>query len=887
MTLYKRITLGVIALAAIVLVVGVLAVSHLELRQHKERIEQLVLEKTGRQLQINGSVNLQVFPWPGLSVQDVIMGNAAEFTDAEFATVQSSEFQVEVLPLLVGDIKIKSVSLQGLSLKLQRDTDGKTNWDDLMATTAVVATETDSDVVQEVEAGAPVIAALSAGGVKVSDANVSYVDERDASYITLNELNLSTGSVVLSEPFAFESDFALTNSAGSGTRSEVSANGEIALDLANNIYQLQRLKVSTVNSGSTLPIDPLAISFNGELVADLNAQTVDIEVSDGMLSGVPVSGEFHAVGLQENARLFGMLNSGEFDASSVIQQHSPTASALIAPELFKRSSVSARFERSEDALLIQDVKVSVSDVEVTGDFQIANLSNSGVLSGQLQSNSFDPTPWVDSIGLAMPGANVMRTAQVSAAVRQSGQLLAFNQLEIQLDESMISGDIELSDINADNPPITYALFVDKIDIDRYLGADSQIDSNGVSTNGARTNSARTNSARTNSVRTNSVKAQALQADEDKAAQLIPVDWLRKLDLEGEIVFEQVSLAGMQAQNAVVPVMAREGRIEIKEAKADMYAGSFFSTISLDVQSDEPLLTATGNLNGLKAEPLLQDALSKGALLTGIANLSVDVLSRGSQWSQLIEGANGALSLRITDGFLSGIDIASELRRAGRLLSIGDSSQDPVSQDLDKVALQSVLSVTDFSELSLSAVIADGVLQSDDLVFNSPNLQLSGEGGVNLGSRMMDYLLHVMVTDSAELEDDETLQRLAGVELTLPVRGPYDDLSEDLTRLLANAFESDLINEIKLRIDDWPTSSQAGASQEQEREVEALIESEKEALRLRLEKEQEAATVAREKKQKLALSEEERLQQLEIDKEALKEKLHNNLKKSLGELLDEN
>jgi len=871
MTLYKRITLGVIALAAIVLVVGVLAVSHLELRQHKERIEQLVLEKTGRQLQINGSVNLQVFPWPGLSVQDVIMGNAAEFTDAEFATVQSSEFQVEVLPLLVGDIKIKSVSLQGLSLKLQRDTDGKTNWDDLMATTAVVATETDSDVVQEVEAGAPVIAALSAGGVKVSDANVSYVDERDASYITLNELNLSTGSVVLSEPFAFESDFALTNSAGSGTRSEVSANGEIALDLANNIYQLQRLKVSTVNSGSTLPVDPLAISFNGELVADLNAQTVDIEVSDGMLSGVPVSGEFHAVGLQENARLFGMLNSGEFDASTVIQQHSPTASALIAPELFKQSSVSARFERSEDALLIQDVKVSVSDVEVTGDFQIANLSNSGVLSGQLQSNSFDPTPWVDSIGLAMPGANVMRTAQVSAAVRQSGQLLAFNQLEIQLDESMISGDIELSDINADNPPITYALFVDKIDIDRYLGADSQIDSNGVSTNGARTNS-----ARTNSVRTNSVRAQALQAGEDKAAQLIPVDWLRKLDLEGEIVFEQVSLAGMQAQNAVVPVMAREGRIEIKEAKADMYAGSFFSTISLDVQSDEPLLTATGNLNGLKAEPLLQDALSKGALLTGIANLSVDVLSRGSQWSQLIEGANGALSLRITDGFLSGIDIASELRRAGRLLSIGDSSQDPVSQDLDKVALQSALSVTDFSELSLSAVIADGVLQSDDLVFNSPNLQLSGEGGVNLGSRMMDYLLHVMVTDSAELEDDETLQRLAGVELTLPVRGPYDDLSEDLTRLLANAFESDLINEIKLRIDDWPTSSQAGASQEQEREVEALIESEKEALRLRLEKEQEAATVAREKKQKLA-----------IDKEALKEKLHNNLKKGLGELLDEN
>jgi len=322
MTLYKRITLGVIALVAVV-VVGALAVSHLELTQYEERIEQLVLEKTGRKLQINGSVNLQVLPWPGLSVEDAVMGNAAEFTDAEFATVQSGEFQFEVLPLLVGDIKIKSVNLQGLSLKLQRDADGKTNWDDLMATTAVVATETDSDVVQEVEAGAPVIAALSAGSVKVSDANVSYVDERDASYIALNELNLSTGTVVLSEPFAFDSDFALTNSAGSGMRSEVSASGEIALDFANNVYRLQKLKLDTVNSGSTLPLDPLPVSMNGELVADLNAQTVDIVVADGILSGVPVSGEFHAVGLQENAQLTGMLTSGEFDASALIQQRIP------------------------------------------------------------------------------------------------------------------------------------------------------------------------------------------------------------------------------------------------------------------------------------------------------------------------------------------------------------------------------------------------------------------------------------------------------------------------------------------------------------------------------------------------------------------------------------
>ena len=869
MTLRKRITLGVIALVAIVLVVGAAAVSQLELKQQKDRIEQFVFEKTGRHLQINGSVNMQVVPWPGLSMRDVVMGNASEFDDAEFARVSSSELQLEVLPLLVGSVKIKSVTLQGLSLKLQRAADGKTNWDDLMATTSVVAAETDSDVVQEVEAGAPVIAALAAGGVKVRDANISYVDERDSSYFTLNDLNLDTDTVVLLEPFAFESDFALTSSAGSGLRSEVTAKGDIALDLANNIYQLQQLALSTLNTGSTLPLDPLPVSFNGELVADLNAQTVDLIVSDGTLSGVPVVGEFNAVGLLEDTRLTGVLTSGEFDASTVIQQINPTASEFFSPELFQNSSVSARFEKSQDSLLIQNVRVSVSDVELTGDFQIANLSSSGVLSGQLQSNGFDPAPWLQSVGLTIPNEGAMQTAQLSAAVRQSGQLLAFNQLEIQLDDSKISGDIEVSDINADNLPITYALFVDKFAIDGYLDATTQSISD-------------------------SVSPRPLPATEDEAHGRIPIEWLRTLDLEGEVTFEQMTLGDIQIQNAIVPVVARQGKIEIQQAKADLYAGTFFSSASLDVQSDEPLLTLTGNLNGLKAEPLLQDALHKDAPLTGIAHLSIDVLSRGELWSQLLEHANGAVSLSVTDGRLSGINIASELRRAGRLLTLGDAPGDALvvgsqyieSHDLDKAALQGVSSVTDFNELSLSAVIADGVLQSDDLVFNSPNLRLSGEGGVNLRTHMVDYLLHMMVTDSAELASDELLQRLAGVELTLPVRGPFNDLSEDLTGLLVKAFESDLIGEIKSRFDGFPTASREGDSQE--REVTELVESEKEALRQRLEKEQQEATAAtREKKQDSQLGEETRERQIELDKDALKEKLQNNLKKDLNELLGEN
>ena len=168
MTPLKRIIPGVIALVAIILVVCVFAVQHIDLSRYKHRIEQLVLDKSGRQMQINGPVNASVFPWMGVRLQDVTLGNVSDFSDVEFASALSSEIQLEFLSFLTGNLSVKSLKLQGLSLNLRRNTEGKTNWDDLLSNTTVVETESDGDVVQEVEAGAPVAAALSVGGLPVS-----------------------------------------------------------------------------------------------------------------------------------------------------------------------------------------------------------------------------------------------------------------------------------------------------------------------------------------------------------------------------------------------------------------------------------------------------------------------------------------------------------------------------------------------------------------------------------------------------------------------------------------------------------------------------------------------------------------------------------------------
>ena len=850
MTPLKQIILGLTALLAVVLVVCVLVINHLDLDRYKHRIEQMVFDKTNRQLQIDGPVNVRVFPWVGLRLQDVTFGNAAGFSDNEFASAQSSELQLELLPLLVGKLKVKKLELQNLSLHLRRDADGKTNWDDLMSNTAVVETESDGDVVQEVEAGTPLIAALSIGGLHIVDSDFSYTDAREDSQFSLHQFNLSTGTILLSEPFGFESQFDFVSSDGAGIASEINASGELALNLADNIYRLQNLQLATNNRGGALLLDQLPVNLEGDIVARLNDQTVDFNMTAGSVLGVPVTGE---VQIDEGKGwLTGTLTSADFDVIDLLQQ----SGHLVRDQKYNsdrlqmgKANLRMTFFKQDDELNIRNIESRLGDIDIKGDVQINNLSGSSVLSGRFETGDFNPATWLPLFDLPVPAKPVMQNARIATSVRKSGQLLAFNQLDLQLDESSITGDIEVSDINADVPPLNFAIAIDQINLDRYLPLDAEVraiendDTSEPDATGSNTESG---------------------ADAGAVTDL-PVPLLREISLSGEVAVGQLTVAGVTAQSAVIPVRAKAGKLEIAEAKAELYQGSFHSSVSLDVQSEEPLLTVTSNLNGVSAEPFLKDFLHGEAPLTGTANINVDLLSRGGNGQQLLERANGAVSARLTDGVVNGIDISSELQRAGNILFNRD---------------EDVLPDTAFSELSVSAVLADGVMQSDDLVVESPLLSLSGEGGVNLAKESIDYLLHVRVSDTQDNESAGLLRDMAGIELSLPVRGSFSDLSVDFARLLRQAFETGLVEQIKDRLLDRQTS-----------ETTTRIEAEKAALRERLEKEQEEATaLIREKKQQVEKDVEVQTQslekKLEQKKEALKEKLEENLIKGLGDLLGE-
>jgi AsmA protein len=138
----RRIFVGFFVVVCMLVLAGLWFFSTLDLNLHKEKIQQLVFERTGRAMSIDGAIEAKLFPWIGLTLTDVSLANAEGFDAMPFASARASDVQLELLPLVSGTFNVKWVQFDGLRLNLQVDEDGVANWEDLLATTTVVETET-------------------------------------------------------------------------------------------------------------------------------------------------------------------------------------------------------------------------------------------------------------------------------------------------------------------------------------------------------------------------------------------------------------------------------------------------------------------------------------------------------------------------------------------------------------------------------------------------------------------------------------------------------------------------------------------------------------------------------------------------------------------------
>lgn len=355
------------ALVLLLVALAVLAALLIDPNAYRAQLAALVEQQTGRELRIEGDMSLTFFPWLGLEIGRLELGNAPGFGPEPFAALDRAVVRVAVWPLLRGEVQVGTVVLHGLQANLGRNADGRSNWEDL---TGPEAAPTPPEPAPDTRR----LAALAIGGLDVRDARVQWDDRLAGQRITLSDLRLESGAIAPGEAFSVQlsTRFANTEPALDG---QLELAAELTVDPAAQVYRITGLQTRTVLRGAPLPSDGLEIDLGAtSLVADLSADTAALDGLRLSTAGLVLEGQATARGLSAEPSVEGRLSSEPFAPRQLMSRFGVEPPQSADPAALGSAQLQTSFAASTTAASLREFELRVDDSRLNGAAGISDFA---------------------------------------------------------------------------------------------------------------------------------------------------------------------------------------------------------------------------------------------------------------------------------------------------------------------------------------------------------------------------------------------------------------------------------------------------------------------------------------------------------------------------------
>ncbi len=201
----------------------------------------------------------------------------------------------------------------------------------------------------------------------------------------------------------------------------------------------------------------------------------------------------------------------------------------------------------------------------------------------------------------------------------------------------------------------------------------------------------------------------------------------------------------------------DGMLNVSRLAGRAWGGHFEASGSADAGSNQLALRLRANDVDLRA--LLADTTGYDGL-RGRGRIDADLRGGGTTVGAVRASLNGSAALALRPAALRGVDLAQALSAWRTASQAGDT----VASDAGRQ--------TDFSELTGSFDVRNGVAHNSDLDGRSDFLRLSGEGTVDLARGRLDYLLRTRVVNTASGRAGPEMVFLNGVTVPVELHGPF-------------------------------------------------------------------------------------------------------------------
>ncbi len=341
-------------------------VATLDPNDYKPQIAAQVKKATGRNLIIAGDISWSFFPWVGLNIGKTTLSNAEGFGNEPFAQFDAVGVKVALLPLLKKQIKAKKIEALGVSLNLEKNQAGKTNWEDLLH--ADQTAEAKPAERTGTEQGA--VMAIDIAGIALTDAQLRYADAHSGTTLLIKPLNITTGRLAWGVDVPVSLDLALSQN---DTALWVNLKGQLSADPNTGVYQGDGLDLAVTLKGAGLPPDGVAVNLGLGFSANTQTQTLQIKPLRVDALGIQAEGGLAVEQFIDAPHFTGQLKTSQFNPRQVAKQLDIALPPTANSKALNSAALAVDFSGNLNSVRADTLELRLDDSQLTGRAAVEDL----------------------------------------------------------------------------------------------------------------------------------------------------------------------------------------------------------------------------------------------------------------------------------------------------------------------------------------------------------------------------------------------------------------------------------------------------------------------------------------------------------------------------------
>lgn len=373
-------------------------------------------------------------------------------------------------------------------------------------------------------------------------------------------------------------------------------------------------------------------------------------------------------------------------------------------------------------------------------------------------------------------------ASLKAGISLRGATLALTDATFGLDGAEAKGQLAI-DSGGTKPLLRGSLELSELDLNKYLGVGERSDATSSRATAAAPPralvpaSGPVEPAPPQSIddllRAPGPRVKGFVKREGWSEEPIAVSGLSRFDADLALTAARVLVGDIKTGRSRLAVAVAASQLKANIVDVALYDGHAHGLVTLDGAAGVPVLGLSIVADGVSAEPLLRDAAGF-TRLSGTGKIVLAVAGSGASERAIVESLSGTASLNLANGAVAGYDVAAILRglAQGKLTGLKSSPTEK----------------TEFSEMSASFAIQNGVGDNQDLKIVSPLLRVAGAGRVLLGPRQVDYVVRPKLVAAAA--GQAATAETPGLEVPIRISGSWDgpQITPDVGQAIGNVLK---------------------------------------------------------------------------------------------------